>query len=261
LSKNVIWSVFGKVAQSNARYNALDNLIVEVHSIRMPVGFGRVAMKTKGRSLSVMAHLKTSVVEVKAKEKCLAYALVIAVAKLTNDPNYKAFRQGRKIRPKVDRLLEITGIDLTNGGGIPELTRFQEHFIDYRIVVYGGLHCDDIIFDCRIETENRNSLLYDDFNQHYHVIINLTGAKAKTYVCKGCNKGCERDVEHRCQQTCSNCNSKPPCITSQVRIPCAVCNSTFRSQTCYDRHKTNKLRERHMRAEKELCQMRRFVDT
>jgi len=253
LSENVIWSVFEKVAQSNDRFNALDNLIVEVHSIMMPVGFGKVAMKTKGRSLSVMAHWKRSIVEVKAEENCLAHALVIAVAKLTNDSNYKAFRQGRKIRPKVDHLLEITGIDLTNGRGIPELTRFQELFIDYRIVVYGGLHCDEIIFDGRIESENRINLLYDDRKRHYHVIVNLTGAMAKTYVCKGCNKGCERDVEHRCQQTCSDCNSIPPCITSQVRMPCAICNRTFRSQTCNDRHTTNKLRGKTVCAQKRNC--------
>ena len=147
LSENVIWSVFEKVAQSNARFNALANLLVEVYSIRMPVGF--VAMMTKGRSLSVMAHLKKCIVEVKAKEKCLAHALVIAVAKLTKDPDYKAFRQGRQIRPRVDRLLDTTGIDLTKGGAIPEVTRFQEHFTEYRIVVYGGLHCDHIIFDGR----------------------------------------------------------------------------------------------------------------
>jgi hypothetical protein len=42
LSENVIWSVFEKVAQSNARFNALDSLIVEVHSVRMPVDFGGV---------------------------------------------------------------------------------------------------------------------------------------------------------------------------------------------------------------------------
>jgi hypothetical protein len=38
LSEEVIWSVFNKVAQSNARYNALDKLIVVVHSVKMPVG-------------------------------------------------------------------------------------------------------------------------------------------------------------------------------------------------------------------------------
>jgi hypothetical protein len=56
LTESVVWSVFEKVTQSNARFNALDKLIVEVHSVKMPVGFGRV--KTKGRPLSVMAHLK-----------------------------------------------------------------------------------------------------------------------------------------------------------------------------------------------------------
>jgi hypothetical protein len=42
LTENVIRSVFEKVAQSNARFNALDQLIVEEHSVRMPVGFGGV---------------------------------------------------------------------------------------------------------------------------------------------------------------------------------------------------------------------------
>jgi hypothetical protein len=47
--------------------------------------------------------------------------------------------KGLKIRPVVDHLLETTGIDLTDGGGIPELMKFHEHFKDYRIVVFGGL--------------------------------------------------------------------------------------------------------------------------
>jgi hypothetical protein len=85
----------------------------------MPIGNGGV--KTKGRPLSVMVHLKRSTVEVKAENNCLAHALIIAIARVTNDPNYKAYRQGRKIRPLVDRLLETTGIDLKDGGGIPKL--------------------------------------------------------------------------------------------------------------------------------------------
>jgi hypothetical protein len=72
-----------------------------------------------------MAHLKRSIIEVKAEEKCLAHTLIIAVARLTNDPDYKAYRQGRKIHPVVDRLLEVTGIDLTEGGGYPELILFK----------------------------------------------------------------------------------------------------------------------------------------
>jgi hypothetical protein len=49
-----------------------------------------------------MAHLKRGIVEVKGEENSLAHAIVIAIAKSTNDPNYKAYKQGRNIRPVVD---------------------------------------------------------------------------------------------------------------------------------------------------------------
>ena len=80
--------------------------------------FGR-GMKSKGRPLSVMAHLKTSVVEVKAAENCLVHAIIIAIAKAENGTDYKAYRKGRKIRPVVRKLLANTGIDLSGGGGFP----------------------------------------------------------------------------------------------------------------------------------------------
>ena len=79
LSGEVVWSVFEKVSQSNSRFDALDTLVVTVHSVTMPAGFGR-GIKTKGRPLSVMAHLKRSIVEVKAEESCLAHAIIIAIA-------------------------------------------------------------------------------------------------------------------------------------------------------------------------------------
>ena len=44
-SGEVIWSVFEKVSQSNARFNALDTLVVTVHSVKMPVGHGKGAIK------------------------------------------------------------------------------------------------------------------------------------------------------------------------------------------------------------------------
>jgi hypothetical protein len=87
LSDEVIWSVFSKVAQSNARYNALDRMIVVIHSVKMPVGFGKYAIKSMGRLLSETVHLKRSIIDVKAKTNCLAHALVIAIARLTKDLN------------------------------------------------------------------------------------------------------------------------------------------------------------------------------
>jgi hypothetical protein len=38
LTADVIWSVFGKVAQSNARFNALDKLVLNIQYVKMPIG-------------------------------------------------------------------------------------------------------------------------------------------------------------------------------------------------------------------------------
>jgi hypothetical protein len=76
----------------------------------MQVCHGRV--KTKGRQLEVMADLKRSIIVVKAEQNCLAHALIIAIARVNDDPNYKAYRDGYKIRPEVDNLLQTTEIDL-----------------------------------------------------------------------------------------------------------------------------------------------------
>jgi len=43
-------------------------------------------------------------------------------------------------------------------------------FQRYRIVVFGGLNCEGIIFDEQVESEKRINLLYDDVKRHYHVI-------------------------------------------------------------------------------------------
>ena len=103
MSGEVIWSIFEKVSQPNARLNALDTLVVTVHSDKMPAWLG-YGIKTKGGPLSIMAHLKKSIVEVKAEENCLTHALIIAIARVDNNANYKAYRQGRKIRPVVQAL-------------------------------------------------------------------------------------------------------------------------------------------------------------
>jgi len=158
----------------------------------MPVGFGH-AIKTRGRPLSVMAHLKKSIVEVKATDNCLTHALVIAIARVDNDSNYKSYHDGWKIRPVVKNLLETTDIDLINGAGIPELTTFQEQFREYKIVVYQVLSCDSIMFEGHVESSKRLNQLYDVVGRHYHGITKQTGATARQYVCKACNKDCRSD--------------------------------------------------------------------
>ena len=92
-----------------------------------------------------------------------------------------------------------TGINLKNGVGILELTKFQEHFHENRIVVYSGLNCECILYEGHVDFAKRINLLLNEVTWHYHVIANLKGAMAKRYVCEGCNKGCKYGVVHTCK--------------------------------------------------------------
>ena len=74
---------------------------------------------------------------------------------------------------------------MENGGGIREIQQLQDHFTEYKIVVYGGLNCSDILFEGRVASEKRVNLLYDEVNRHFHVITNLTGAMSNQFICEG----------------------------------------------------------------------------
>ena len=90
-----------------------------VHSMRMPVSFGKRAKKSKGRPLSVMAHLKRSVVAVKAEDNCMSHALIIAIAKAENDPENVAYRRGYKILPVVQKCTLRQVSTCPDVGGFP----------------------------------------------------------------------------------------------------------------------------------------------
>src|SRR5215471_15072964 len=49
IASDVIWALLEKVGQSNERFNALDKLVINVQIVKMPTGFGKTALKTKGR--------------------------------------------------------------------------------------------------------------------------------------------------------------------------------------------------------------------
>ena len=164
------------------------------YSVRMPVGFGKRGIKSKGRPLSVMPHLSKSIIEVKTVDNCLAHALIMPISKADKDPNYESYRHGCKIRPVVRNLLNKTGIGLYGDGRIPEIVRFQEHIRDYKISVYQGVACEDVMFKGQVDFHKRINLLYDDFERHYHVIKKLTVAIARPKFVKRVTKGVEETL-------------------------------------------------------------------
>ena len=58
LKPDVVCGVLGKVVQCNARFGLCERLEVNLDYVRMPVGKGKTAEKTKGRSLDDLSAIK-----------------------------------------------------------------------------------------------------------------------------------------------------------------------------------------------------------
>lgn len=57
---------------------------------------------------------------------------------MNGDPRFKSYRDGKCLKKAVEDLLEASGVDLTNVGGVEELRKFQEYLSDYKVVVFDG---------------------------------------------------------------------------------------------------------------------------
>ena len=95
------WAVLSKVIKSNARFGLTDHMEVHLDHVRILVGNGKSAEKTKGRSLDLLSSIKRSIVAVKATVLCLAHALIIAIAHVDGDPKYASYRRGNCIKKPV----------------------------------------------------------------------------------------------------------------------------------------------------------------
>jgi len=103
-------------------------------------------------------------------------------------------------------------------------------------VVHQDLSCDNIMFEVRVESTKSLDLFYDDFERYCLVITNLTGAMARRYPCKTCNKICRSHLTHVCDQKCSDCMMRPSRSFEDIRIPCEEYNRHFRNQKCFNNH-------------------------
>jgi len=45
-------------------------------------------------------------------------AIIIAMTRVNNNPKYKSYSNGRCLKEPVEELLNSSGVDLSNGGGI-----------------------------------------------------------------------------------------------------------------------------------------------
>jgi len=116
----MVWSLLGKVIESNSRFALIDSLEVLLDHVRRPVGNDR--KKTKGRSILVLSAIKKSIVTVEAALLCLVHALIIAMARINGNPKYASYRDGNGLKKLDEEHLKASDVDLYNTGGFEELS-------------------------------------------------------------------------------------------------------------------------------------------
>ena len=119
-----------------------------------------------------------------------------------------------------------------------EVKLFQQHLINYQIIVVSEDHNNCIIYPPEPPAnpvEEKSIYLYFHAN-HFDVITSLPGFLNKSYFCHRCHKPYDHTTDHMCPTMCRSCRGFG-CIYEGDGIVCNECDRLFKNQSCYDHHK------------------------
>ena len=236
LTPERVFSQIERVVQSNRDFRLNDTVTVDIIHVEAPQGSGR--SKRTVLDIREYLHKKGSVITIQNNDNlCLARALVVAVAKAENAPNYKNLtRTDRRTQEKKAKELHAAANVPLGPCGIPEVEMFQKYLAKYEINIVSGNHDNAIIYPPEPTTNNTVTPIYLYLHDnHYDVITSMPGFLSKVYFCHTCKQAYDHKFAHLCEGRCGSCGSYG-CF-GNVDIECNDCNRTFKSKACYDRHK------------------------
>ena len=168
LTTERILSAVERVGQSNQHFRLNDTVDVNVIHVSMPLG-GKGRKRT---DVNLEKHLekKRSVVCIQNKDNlCMAQALVVAKARVDEDPQYKSIVNHR--RPMQTRLAQElhanADVPLSRPCGIEEAKQFQVYLTEYQINIVWKEYNNNIIYS---GPEKDKKIYLYMHNNHYDVI-------------------------------------------------------------------------------------------
>ena len=236
LTTERVFSQIERVIQSNRDFRLNDTVMVDIIHVEAPQGSGR--SKRTVLNIREYLHKKKSVITIKNNDNlCLARALVAAVAKIENAPNYgDLIRSDRRTQEKEAKKLHAAANVPLGPCGLPEVEMFQKYLTKYEINIVSGNHDNSIIYPPEPSTNNNVTPLYLYLHDnHYDVITSMPGFLSKNYFCHTCRRTYCAKLAHLCPGMCKSCRAYN-CVVNNPR-GCNECNRWFKSKACYDRHK------------------------
>ena len=227
-----MFSQIERVIQSNRDFRLNDTVTVDIIRVEEPQGGGR-----KRTTLNIREYLKEkgSVITINNNDSlCLARALVVAVARIENDPKY------HQIRNSKGHIQLQRALDLDRAANVPlgpcsldEVDLFQKYLTDYKITILSGDHDDSIIYPP--EPGDKQPIYLYLHDKHFDVITKMPGFLSTSYFCHQCRKTYCKTTDHLCEAMCKSCRSFD-CVLEEW-IECNECNRKFKSRACYAHHK------------------------
>ena len=240
LTAERVYSELERVIQSNQEFRLNDTVTIDLNHVVAPAGSGGKGRKRTTYNIDDFLNEKNSVIRIKNKDDlCLARALVVARAKKDNDPRYDYIRDSRGPlqREKAFDLHEAANVPL-GPCGLNEVALFQQYLSDYQIVVISGDHNNSVIYPPQSSgTDEKPHLTLYLHDNHFDVITTVPGFLGRVYFCFRCHKAYDHTTDHLCTNMCGCCRGFG-CVWENEGIVCRECKRLFKSQSCYDRHKT-----------------------
>lgn len=243
LTPDVILNRFEAVVQSNENFILAPNLRITVDHIPMPIGTGGRKINLFGSDLKTFAQKKSkhgiiNYVQQHNDPMCLAYSIVLAKARADGKNIRLMLQYPHILKEKAITLCSNACVDLSNGGSIDEIRKFQDFFQKtYRIVVYDGRSGKLILFEDKSIQKNspRLNILFE--NNHFYPLKSLTAAFAVHYYCEECHVSYSNIIYHRkCKNSCCCCLKSPPCKSVENLQICVICGRGFRGEECFKNH-------------------------
>ena len=237
LNAERVYSELERVKQSNQEFRLNDTVTIDINHVKTPQGSGRKKRTTY--DINDYLKQKDSVVRIENKDDlCLARALVVARAKIENDPRYKYISDSRRPlqRERAFDLHEAANVPL-GPCGLNEVALFQQYLTNYQIMIVSGDHDNSIIYPPQSSgTDEKPTLTLYLHDNHFDVINKLPGFLSRSYFCFRCHKAYSNTTDHLCSSMCRSCRGFG-CAWEGDGIVCRECKRLFKSQRCYDHHK------------------------
>ena len=236
LTPERVFSQIERVVQSNRDFRLNDTVTVDIIHVKAPQGSGRSKRTTL--NIKEYLHKKGSVITIQNNDNlCLARALVVAIAKVENAPNYlNLTRTNRRTQEKKAKEFHAAANVPLGPCGIPEVEMFQKYLTNYEINIVSGNHNNSIIYPAKPSTISNITPIYLYLHDnHYDVITSMPGFLSRCYFCHTCRRTYDNKLAHLCPGMCKSCRAYD-CVVNDP-MGCNECNRWFKSKACYDRHK------------------------